>query len=416
MAERRTHTLVIGGGQAGLAMSRCLSDRRIDHVVIERGRIAERWRSERWDSLRTLTPRWMSRLPGLRVAGEDPDGFMTMMEVARLLEGYAASFDAPVETGCEVRSVLARPGGFIVRTTKDDWVADVVVIATGHCDVPHVPELATSLPRDVKQLTASSYRRPGDLPDGSVLVVGAAASGVQIAEEVLASGRQVILAAGKHTRVPRSYRGRDIMWWLDAMGALDERIEAMPNPAAARRQPSLQLAGRPGLPLDLQRLAQRGVRIVGTAAKANGTSIRFAGDLAKTTGDADAKLARLLDRIDAFVDCWGMRPLVGPPDRPAPIALGARTVDLDLRRERVSTVIWACGYRRRYPWLHLPVLDPDGEIAHAGGVTRVRGLYVLGLQFMRRRSSSFIDGVGKDAAELADHIQSHFRSGSRAAA
>lgn len=413
---QRTHTLVIGGGQAGLAMSRCLSDRGIDHIVLERGRIGERWRSERWDSLRMLTPRWQSRLPGLRYEHDDLEGYMTMPEVTRLLEYYAASFGAPVETRSAVCSVESLGGTFLVRTTRRDWLANNVVIATGHCDVPFVPEFAAQLPPEVKQVTATSYRRPGDLPDGKVLVVGASASGVQLAEEIHASGRPVTLAVGKHTRLPRSYRGRDIMWWLDAMGVLDAPIESVDDPSVWRRRPSLQLVGRRGSRIDLDGLADMGVRVLGRASMASGARLRFAGDLARTTAAADAKLARLLGRIDDFVDLWGLERLVDAPEPPAPIELKASAVDLDLNREQIATVVWATGFRRLYPWLRVPVLDHTGEVVHSGGVTAVPGLYVVGLQFLRRRSSSFLDGVGKDADALAEHIAVHRRSGSRAAA
>jgi putative flavoprotein involved in K+ transport len=413
---RRTHTLVIGGGQAGLAMSRCLSERGIDHVVLEKGRIGERWRSERWDSLRMLTPRWQSRLPGLRCEHPEPHGYMTTLEVTRLLEHYAASFAAPVETESAVASVEPLGAGFRVRTTRGEWRTNNVVIATGHCDVPFVPDLARRLPPGIEQLTPPAYRRPGDLPEGGALVVGASASGVQIAEEIHASGRPVTLAVGRHTRLPRSYRGRDIMWWLEAAGVLDEPIDTLEDPSRWRRQPSLQLVGRPGPGLDLARLAAMGIRVLGRASAASGSHVRFAGDLARTTAAAHAKLSRLLARIDALVDTWGLHRIVPPAERPAPIALDAEELDLDLRREHVATVIWATGFRRCYPWLRVPVLDSRGEILHSGGVTAAPGLYVLGLQFLRRRSSSFLDGVGKDAEALAAHIALHRRSGSRAAA
>ncbi len=404
---RRTDTLVIGGGQAGLAMSRCLTDHGIDHVVVERGHLAERWRSERWDSLRLLTPNWLSRLPGFRYDGPDPDGYMGMPEVVEYLGRYARSFDAPVETDTTVLSVTTAGSGFDVRTSRGDWSARSVVVATGHCDVPLVPRMAGALPPDVMQITPTRYRRPSDVPDGGVLVVGASASGIQLADEIRASGRPVTIAAGHHTRLPRRYRGRDIFWWLDRMGVLDATPGDVADLEASRRQPSLQLVGRPDhATLDLAILAARGVRVVGRAAHIEGHRLELADDLVATTVAADVKLASLISRIDGFVDCAGLHGDVGPPEPFEPIwpAFTNVPTTLDLRAEGIASVVWATGFRRTYPWLHVPVLDADGEIRHVGGVTPVPGLYALGLSFQRRRKSAFIDGVGDDARELAAHL------------
>src|SRR5512143_1279317 len=242
---RRTEAVVIGGGQAGLAMSHCLAGSGVDHVVLERGRVAERWRSERWESLRLLTPNWQTRLPGFRYQGPDPDGYMRVAEVVGFLERYARSFAAPVEEGTSVLSVAPAGGGYRVVTDRGTWEAPCVVIATGHCDTPLVPAFAPSLAGDVVQLVPSRYRHPGQLPAGGVLVVGASASGVQLADEIHASGRPVTLAVGRHTRLPRVYRGRDILWWLDAMGVFDESADDVYDLKVSRDQPSLQLVGRP---------------------------------------------------------------------------------------------------------------------------------------------------------------------------
>ena len=263
---RRTEAVVIGGGQAGLAMSRCLSDLGVEHVVLERGRVAERWRSERWDSLRLLTPNWQSRLPGFRYQGPDPDGYMRMPEVVDYLERYARSFAAPVEAGTTVLSVEPAGTGYRVATDRGSWEAPSVVVATGHCDTPLVPGLARQFSDRVTQVVPTRYRDPGQLPQGGVLVVGASASGVQLAHEIHASGRPVTLAVGRHTRLPRVYRGRDILWWLDAMGIFDESVADVFDLAISRGQPSLQLVGRPDhATLDLPELQERGVRLVGRA-------------------------------------------------------------------------------------------------------------------------------------------------------
>lgn len=401
---RRIEVIVIGGGQAGLAMSRCLAERRVDHVVLERGRVAERWRSERWDSLRLLTPRWQSRLPGHRYEGPDPHGFMTRRELIGYLEGYARSFDAPVLSGTCVRALEPAEDGYRVQTDRGDWVARAVVIATGDCDVPHVPAMATRVAGEVVQLAPTAYRNPSQLPDGGVLVVGASATGLQLADELERSGRAVTLSVGRHTRMPRRYRGRDIMGWLDRVGVLDERAHEVPDLEASRRQPSLQLVGRPDhRTLDLPALAARGVRLAGRAVEADGARIAFADDLAATTAAADAKLERLLARIDALA---GLDPL--EPARPFARLHGLDAPrELDLAAEGIRTVIWATGFRRRYPWLRVPILDACGELRHDGGVTPAAGLYVIGLRFLRRRKSSFLDGVGADAEELSAHVAAY---------
>jgi putative flavoprotein involved in K+ transport len=403
---KRADTVIIGGGQAGLAMSRCLSDGGIDHVILERGRLAERWRSERWDSLRLLTPNWQSRLPGFHYQGPDPDGYMTMPEVVDYLERYARSFAAPLETGTTVLAVEPGASGYRVTTDRGVWSATNVVLATGDCDVPFVPEMAARLPHNLRQVVPSRYRNPGQLPDGGVLVVGASASGVQLAEEIHASGRPVTLAVGRHTRLPRRYRGKDILWWLDQMGILDESLEEVFDIGISRRQPSLQLVGRPDHgSLDLPRLQKRGVRLVGRAVAVDGNQVCFADDLVAYTAAADVKLAQLLARIDDFVTRAGLAGKVGEAEPFLPFLWPepAPTV-LDLRRAGITTVLWATGFRRSYAWLKVPVLDERGEIRHRGGVTPAPGLYVLGLRFLRRRKSNFIDGVGDDAAELARHI------------
>ena len=416
---RRIEAVVIGAGQAGLAISRCLSARGIGHVVLERGRVAERWRSERWDSLTLLTPNWQSRLPAFSYAGPDPDGFMTMPEVIEYFERYARSFSAPVESDTSVLDVTATPGGFRVDSTSGVWQASTLVIATGHCDVPYVPPSARQLPRGIFQITPSSYRHPGQLPAGGVLVVGASASGIQLADEIHLSGRPVTLAAGAHTRVPRTYRGRDIMWWLDRAGVLHETMDQVYDVDISRDQPSLQLVGRPDhATLDLLILQEKGVRVVGRLMDADGHRVRLADDLIRTTVAADVKLAALLQRLDQFAERSGIGEAVDPPEPFTPIwpAFAQAPPTLDLRAEGIHSVVWATGYRREYPWLKVPVLDRRGEIRHTGGVTDHPGLYVIGLHFLRRRHSNFIDGVGADAFALSGHVADHLKARRRAIA
>jgi len=416
---KRTDTLIVGGGQAGLAMSRCLTSRGIDHVVLERGRVAERWRRERWNSLRLLTPNWQSRLPGFRYTGTDPDGFMTMPEVTDYLERYARSFAAPVQGETTVVAIAQRDGGFDVTTDQGSWHAANVVVATGYCDLPLVPHAASNLSRDVLQIVPGDYRCPERLPDGGVLVVGASSSGIQLADEIHASGRPVTLAVGRHMRLPRRYRGRDILWWLDAMGLFDESVDDVYDADISRNQPSLQLVGRPDhATLDLGCLLDRGVRLVGRVTGASGRTVYLRDDLVSYMAAADIKLASVLARIDRFVERSGCAgavddaepfvPICWPPQPPAPERLDLDALD-------IRTVVWATGFRRSYPWLRVPVLDEHGEIRHRGGVTPVAGLYVIGMQFLRRRKSAFIDGVGDDAEALAAHVEARMAAGVRQA-
>ena len=407
---QRIDVLIIGAGQAGLAMSRCLLETGIDHVLIERGDVGERWRSERWNSLRLLTPNWMTRLPGYSYAGNDPDGFMRRAEVVRFLETYRSSFDAPVVARTSVLDVSRDGDGYRVTTDRGVWTARGVVVATGACDQPCVPALASDLPHDIEQVVPERYCRPDDLPAGGVLVVGASATGIQLADEIHRSGRPVTIAAGRHVRVPRSYRGRDIMAWLDACGFLDERRSPDADSRQLNRQPSLQLVGHPDRRcLDLPRLAEAGVRVVGHAVGAVGNRVAIAPDLTQECAAAEDRRRKLLTRIDAFIDETGL----DAPDDPLvwaqPDKIVSNITRLDLRVAGIRTVVWATGYRRTYPWLRIPVLDVAGEIRNTGGVSPSPGLFVLGLPFMRRRSSTFIDGVGRDAEELSSEVARHLK-------
>jgi putative flavoprotein involved in K+ transport len=414
---KRTNTLIIGGGQAGLAISRCLTDRGIDHVVLERGRVGERWRSQRWDSLRLLTPNWQSRLPGRNYSGSDPEGFMTKHEVVELLESYARSFAAPVETGVTVTAVDRHGSEYHVESDRGSWRSANVVIATGHCDRPFVPAFGAKLSPSLVQVVPTAYRNPSQLPRGGVLVVGASATGVQLADEIRRSGRAVTLAVGSHTRLPRRYRGRDIQWWLDAIGVWDETIHDVRDLSASRRESSLQLVGSADhRSIDLGVLQQRGVRLIGRALDADGSRLVLADDLAQTVAAAEARLARLRRRIDQYIERHGLSRRLPPADSIPPIDVPPHPRSLDLRGAGIRSVLWATGYRRRYPWLHVGVLDDRGEIRHDGGVTEAPGLYVLGLQFLRTRKSSFLDGVGADAAFLADHIAGRGHATERSAA
>jgi putative flavoprotein involved in K+ transport len=402
---RTIETVVIGGGQAGLACSRHLTAAGRPHVVLERGRVGQRWRTDTWDSLHLLSPNWMNTLPGAPYQGPDPDGFLSAAAFARHLDDYALSFDAPVQEMTLVRHLRRRGGQFDVFTDGGDWRAQHVVLATGWCDLPAVPDIARDMARDLLQLAPRNYRDPACLPPGGVLVVGASSSGVQLAAELRATGRDVTLAVGRHSRLPRRYRGADIFWWLDRIGILDRTIDQVPDASAAGGEPSFQLVGRSDhSTLDLPALQAADVRLVGRVIGLDGHRVRIADDLRATVAAADLRMSALLAQIDGHIDAEGLDGEVPGREPGAPIRLPTPTDELDLRAEGIGTVVWATGHRRAYPWLHLPVLDDRGELRQHRGITPVPGLYVLGQRLQHRRSSNFIGGVGRDAAFVTRHL------------
>lgn len=399
----RTDVAVIGAGQAGLAASRCLTDRSIDHVVLERGRVANSWRNERWDSLRLLTPNWLSRLPGWSYDGTDPDGYMSRGDFVEHLARYGQSFGAPVHGETEVESIQECLDGFRLRTNQDEVHTRAVVIASGANSCPQIPAVAGALPIWIRQLPSKHYRNVDQIDSGGVLVVGASASGAQIADELARAGRDVTLAVGSHTRIPRRYRGRDTFTWLEACGILDDRWDDEPDIAKSRRTPSLQLVGTDERrDIDLNALASVGVNLVGRLVGVSDTSLQFSGSLANTITSADQKMQRLLARIDRSIDHLGVD---APDDGLEPTRLPPSCLDLGLAD--VATIIWATGFRPSYPWLQPHLLDRRGAVVHEGGVMKEAGMYVLGLPFLRRRKSSFIEGAGLDAVELMQPLQAH---------
>ena len=410
--QHRAHltAVVIGGGQAGLAMSWWLARRSIDHVILERGEVANSWKTERWDSLSLLTPNWQSRLPGYGYQGNDPDGFRTMPETIGFIEQYAQAISAPVHTHTRVTSVRRRGDDYEVVTDRRTWTCETVVLATGACNIPVVPEVADAVPSAIKTLTPLQYRNPLQLEEGGVLVVGASASGVQIADEIQRSGRPVTLAVGEHVRVPRVYRGKDIKWWMDASGVLDQRYDEMDDIVRARNVPSLQLAGYADRrSIDLNSLTAIGVKLVGRLAGINEGKAQFSGSLRNVCALADLKMIRLLDTIDAWARENGRDGEVASPQRFETTAVEeSPPLLLNLNRGKIKTIIWATGFRPDYSWLDIPVLDHKGSIRHDGGVVvEAPGLYLLGMPFLRRRKSSLIDGVGDDARDLSAHLAAY---------
>jgi putative flavoprotein involved in K+ transport len=396
-------TVVIGAGHAGLAASYFLGDRSIEHVVLERGEVANSWRHERWDSLRLLTPNWQSRLPGLRYEGPDPDGYMTTAEVTEFIERFAKASLAPVRTGVNVTSVRRTDDGYRVVTSQGELACRTLVIASGACNRPTVPRFHDAVPSSVAQLTPFDYRDPSLLPDGGVLVVGASATGVQLAAELRRSGRPVTLSVGEHVRLPRTYRGRDVLWWMDASGVWDQRYDEVDDLTRARRLPSPQLVGTPErATLDLNALTALGVDLVGRWATVRDGDALFSGGLRNVFSLADLKMNRLLDSFDAWAGSSERSERLEPTRVPPSTRLR-----LDLTSGEIRTVVWATGFRPDYEWLDVPGLDEKGQLRHDGGVVDSPGLYALGLPVLRRRKSTFIYGIEDDAREVVDHLAAH---------
>ncbi|MET0997253.1 MAG: NAD(P)/FAD-dependent oxidoreductase [Marmoricola sp.] len=411
-AVEHVTTVVIGAGHAGLAASHFLSARSIDHVVLERGEVANSWRRERWESLRLLTPNWQSRLPGQQYDGPDPDGYMAVDEVVEFIERFAADSDAPVRTGTEVVSVRRAGDGYSVATSRGAFRCRAVVIASGACNKPVVPELRAAVPASVEQLTTFDYRNPDQLPEGGVLVVGASATGVQLAAEIRRSGRPVTLSVGEHVRLPRTYRGRDILWWMDASGVWDERYDEVDDLTRARRLPSPQLVGTSErATLDLNALTDLGVELVGRWAAIRDGKALFSGGLRNVFSLADLKMVRLLDNFDSWASATGLDAELDPPERFDPTRVPESTrLQLDLQSGEIRSVVWATGYRPDYSWLDVPVVDEKGQLRHEGGVVESPGVYALGLPVLRRRRSTFIHGIEDDAREVIDHLSRYLAS------
>lgn len=416
MTMRSVTTLIVGAGQAGLAMSRELSQRGVDHVLIERGRIGESWRRRAWDGLRLQTPNWANGLPGVPYSGCDRHGFMAIPELVERLGSYATLIGAPVQEHTAVEAVRAVDAGFEVATSSGPFRCRNLVVASGACARPAVPELAGGVPPKVHQLTPLDYRRAGELPPGGVLVVGASASGVEIASELMAAGRRVTLAVGHHQRLPRTYRGRDIEWWLDAIGALDQRTEAMDAAELRQKRPSPQLTGGAD-PVDLTALQGRGVEIVGRLMAMRDGRALFSGGLAHACTMADLSLGHLCGRIDDWVARHLPAAGAVAPHRFAPTPVPhAPRLQLDLRSGEIAAIVWATGFEPDHTFLDLPVFDRHGRLAHSGGVVAgIEGLYALGLPFQRRRRSALLSGVGRDARDLATHLEQRLKATRRRA-
>lgn len=404
---RKIDVVIVGAGHAGLAMSYCLNERGVDHVVLERADIANSWRTERWNSLRLLTPNWQARLPGMVYEGDDPDGFLTVPQVTHFIESYADRISAPVEQRSNVLAIKGHGSGYFIETSKGNWQARGVVLASGACNKSNVPvALTQSLPDTTDIVHAIDYRNPDQLADGDVLIVGAAATGTQLALEVQLSGRPVTLAVGEHVRLPRRYRERDIFYWMEAIGLLDEDYKEVDDIKRARNVSSPQLIGSPEhANLGLNELTRIGVKLVGRYVGLRRGMAQFSGSLRNHCALADLKMNRLLKRIDEWISEEGIDSDVSASHRFDPTRVEASPqLNVDVAKGDIRTILWATGFYPDYDWLHVPVFDRRGRIRHDGGVVDAPGMYLLGVNFLRRRKSSFIHGAHDDANDLSNHL------------
>jgi putative flavoprotein involved in K+ transport len=410
-----TDVVIIGAGHAGLAFSHCLSESSIDHIVLERGEVANSWRNERWESLTLLTPNWQCKVPGFGYQGDDPDGFMAVPELVEFIDAYAAHSSAPVRTRTTVTSVVRDDDRYSVTTDAGTFDCRSVVIASGACNIPVVPAVSDQVPAGINSVTPHQYRSADQLAPGGVLVVGASATGLQLAAEIQNSGRPVSIAVGEHVRMPRTYRGRDIFWWLDRCGISNERYDEVDDVVRARHLPSPQLVGSTEkTTLDLNKMTANGTKIFGRLMAFNGNVAQFSGSLRNVCALADLKMGRMLDAIDEWVTDNANAVSFDEPQRYAPTQVDdSPALQMNLEKDGIKTILWATGFRPDYSWLDVPVLDRKGFIRHDGGVTESPGMYVIGLPVLRRRKSSFIHGVEDDARDLNRHLVEFLNGGNQ---
>lgn len=404
MSIEQVETLIVGGGQAGLAMSEHLSLTGISHVVLERHRIAEQWRTGRWDSLVANGPAWHDRFPSMEFADTHPDGFASKDQVVEYFTAYADLIKAPIRCGVDVLKAIRNQGrpGFLVETSEGSFEANNIVAATGPFQTPVIPPLVPDT-TDIVQIHSNAYYNPGQLPEGAVLVVGAGSSGSQIADELLRAGKEVYLSVGPHDRPPRSYRGRDFVWWLGVLGKWDTAALA-----PGKEHVTIAVSGaHGGQTVDFRRFSARGMKLVGlTQSYAEGV-MSFADDVSKNVKDGDANYLSVLEEADAYIERNGLDLPLEPEAKildADPVCLTQPTLNLNLSKAGVSAIIWATGYVSDYSWLDANAFDEQGKPSHQRGVSAEPGVYFLGLPWQSRRGSSFIWGVWHDAKYVADHI------------
>jgi putative flavoprotein involved in K+ transport len=411
-ATEHVDTVIIGAGHAGLTMSYYLSQAGREHVVIERGRVGERWRSERWDSFCFQFPNWTIELPGYKYQYNDPDAFAPGHEIVRFIDGYADFINAPVRSGVTVTSLeqASREGRYLIRTQNGTIEAGNVVIATGPFQRPAIPPISAQVPIDLFHVDSTKYRNPDQLPPGAVLVVGSGSSGCQIAEDLTQAGRLVYLSVGRHRRVPRRYRGRDFGWWGSTMGVWDHTVDMLPSPQAKNDPVPLLTPANGGHDVDLRRMAADGVTLLGRLQAIMGSKLIIAADLQKNLAEGDLRFTEYKKIVDNYIrknslkipeETFSDQGVVEPDEVLRPI------LELDLKAAGISSIIWAAGFRYEFDWVKLPILNDTGEPVHQRGVTGFPGIYFLGLRWLYKRKSPFLimAGPAEDAAYITEHIK-----------
>jgi putative flavoprotein involved in K+ transport len=409
-APRALSVVVVGGGQAGLAVSYCLKEVGVDHVVLEKARVGNSWRTQRWDTFCLVTPNWQCQLPGFAYSGSDPNGFMPNREILEYLEGYVRCFDPPLREGVSVRSLERRPeGGFVVETSDGTYIAEQVIVATGGYHVPRIPDASKGLPADVVQVHSADYRNPESLPPGEVLVVGTGQSGCQIAEDLFLAGRKVHLAVGPAPRCARRYRGKDVVEWLALMGHYDMPIDKHPNKEQARDKTNHYVTGRDGgHDIDLRQFALEGMRLYGPLESITEGRVAFAPGLKKNLDDADDVYRSINRSIDAYIEKAGLladRELTYVPPWEPDVEPNA----IDVRRAGIRAVVWCVGFGGDYGWIKLPAFDARGHPVHDRGISPVEGLYFIGLPWLYTWGSGRFCGVGRDARHIVERVMQRAR-------
>ena len=397
---------IVGGGQAGLSMSYCLRERGFDHIIFEKNRIAESWRSKRWDSFCLVTPNWQCLLPGFPYNGDDPQGFMQKEDIVQYIEAYAQSFNPPIKEGVEVSSVRKSSSAdyFELTTSLGDFTADQVVVATGGYHIPKFPKMAERLPESIVQLHSSQYQNPQSLPDKAVLVIGTGQSGCQIAEDLHLAGKQVYLSVGSAPRSPRKYRGKDVVDWLDQMGYYDLSVDEHPQGEQVRTKTNHYVTGRDGgREINLRNFALEGMKLFGKLKQISGNRLEFQPNLKQNLDQADAVAESIKRTIDQFIEKNQIQAPTEAPYHPAwePIE---EPLSLDYEAANIGTVIWCTGYESDFRWIEIPVFDGKGYPGHQRGITDIAGLYFLGLPWLYTWGSGRFSGIARDATYLADYI------------
>lgn len=394
------NTIIIGAGHAGLALSYLLTKRGINHLVLERGEIGERWRSERWNSLHMIFPNYMTQLPGFKYAGKNPQGFDSKDQFIKFLEEYAKSFKAPVESNTNVISVNKQPRGFLVKTDKGNFEAKNVVVAIGSFHQPVIPNLSKSFPKNIYQIHSTQYKNPAKLPKGAVLVVGAGNSGVQIVDDLISAKRQTYLCVGKLRILPRRYRGKDSLTWMDEMGKLDLKASDL-SPEAKKVVPPLLFGKNESV--DIRKLSKKGVILLGRLKEVHGNEITLENNLEESLKNGDATLETFKDMVNEYIKAKRMY----APRAAAKISSNLKIeslTELDFKKANITSVIWATGYKDDFSWIKVPLLDKAGEPIHTRGVTKTPGLFLLGMRWLYKYKSFSIYGITEDAKYLSQQI------------